>query len=218
MSNYLVNSTDLTSVADAIRAKSGGSSSLEFPTDFVSEIGSIPSGGGGNNLIASGTFSPAYTNKTTSFAVGTKMPKKDFCIIIKAPNDTEYLSDSYQRVFYNIFIIDGTICSFDFSSDGTLSPSFYNNTFSINNNGNISYKTSPTTNDGFYTGYVGVSSTASSNGGSQGNVKVIKDSSGFSLNLTLPGNYGRYSSDITYSWHIRYFGSDPANDIVEVSV
>lgn len=44
----LVDSTqldaDLTSVANAIRAKSGGSGQLAFPTDFVGEIGNIPSG------------------------------------------------------------------------------------------------------------------------------------------------------------------------------
>ena len=44
----LVDSTqldsDLTSVADAIRAKSGGSSQLAFPAGFVSEIQAIPSG------------------------------------------------------------------------------------------------------------------------------------------------------------------------------
>ena len=46
----LVDSTqldsDLTSVANAIRAKSGGSGQLAFPAGFVSEIGNIPSGGG----------------------------------------------------------------------------------------------------------------------------------------------------------------------------
>ena len=45
MSNYLVSDTDMTSVANAIRAKSGGSSQLAFPAGFVSEIGDIPSGG-----------------------------------------------------------------------------------------------------------------------------------------------------------------------------
>lgn len=44
----LVDSTqldaDLTSVANAIRAKSGGSNQLAFPSGFVSEIGNIPSG------------------------------------------------------------------------------------------------------------------------------------------------------------------------------
>lgn len=37
--------SDLTSVANAIRAKSGGSSQLAFPNGFVSEIGAIPTGG-----------------------------------------------------------------------------------------------------------------------------------------------------------------------------
>lgn len=50
----LVDSTqldsDLTSVANAIRAKSGGSSQLAFPAGFVSEIQAIPSGGGGMAL------------------------------------------------------------------------------------------------------------------------------------------------------------------------
>lgn len=48
----LVDSTqlnsDLTDVADAIRAKSGGSSPLAFPVGFVSEIGSIQTGGVGS--------------------------------------------------------------------------------------------------------------------------------------------------------------------------
>ena len=46
----LVDSTqldsDLSSVANAIRAKSGGSGQLAFPAGFVSEIGNISSGGG----------------------------------------------------------------------------------------------------------------------------------------------------------------------------
>lgn len=42
--------SDLTSVANAIRAKSGGSSQLAFPAGFVSEIQAIPSGGGGSIL------------------------------------------------------------------------------------------------------------------------------------------------------------------------
>ena len=47
MANYLVTDTELTSIADAIRTKGGTSESLEFPTDFVSAIENIPSGGGG---------------------------------------------------------------------------------------------------------------------------------------------------------------------------
>lgn len=40
--------SDLTSVANAIRAKSGGSGQLAFPAGFVSEIQAIPSGGDGS--------------------------------------------------------------------------------------------------------------------------------------------------------------------------
>lgn len=37
---------DLTSVADAIRAKTGGTADLAFPADFVSAVEAIPTGGG----------------------------------------------------------------------------------------------------------------------------------------------------------------------------
>lgn len=65
----LVDSTqldgNLTSVANAIRAKSGGSGQLAFPAGFVSEIGNIPSGGGGN----SGTIDSDYI--TLEYAIVT---------------------------------------------------------------------------------------------------------------------------------------------------
>lgn len=38
--------SDLTDIADAIRAKTGGTADLQFPADFVSEIGSISGGEG----------------------------------------------------------------------------------------------------------------------------------------------------------------------------
>ena len=41
---YLVNSADLTSVADAIRAKGGTSDALTFPGGFVEAIGAIQAG------------------------------------------------------------------------------------------------------------------------------------------------------------------------------
>lgn len=47
MSNYLVDGSDLTSVADAIRTKGGTSGQLQFPGGFVDAIDAIPTGGGG---------------------------------------------------------------------------------------------------------------------------------------------------------------------------
>lgn len=45
MSNYIVDGAELTSVANAIRTKGGTSAQLSFPSDFVSAIGAIPTGG-----------------------------------------------------------------------------------------------------------------------------------------------------------------------------
>ena len=44
MSKYIAESTDLTAVADAIRAKSGGSSQLSFPSGFVDAVDAIQAG------------------------------------------------------------------------------------------------------------------------------------------------------------------------------
>ena len=44
MSKYKVDSESLTAVADAIRAKTGNDEPLEFPDEFVSEIGNISGG------------------------------------------------------------------------------------------------------------------------------------------------------------------------------
>ena len=60
MSEYLVNDTDLTSVANAIRTKGGTSSPLAFPSGFVSAVNAIPTGGGG------GTKYPAFVGVDTS--------------------------------------------------------------------------------------------------------------------------------------------------------
>ena len=46
-SKYIANGTSLSSIADAIRAKTGGSGQLAFPAGFVDAIGSISSGGSG---------------------------------------------------------------------------------------------------------------------------------------------------------------------------
>ena len=52
---YLVNSSDMTAVADAIRTKGGTSDVLEFPGGFINAVGAIEAGGGGIELNISGT-------------------------------------------------------------------------------------------------------------------------------------------------------------------
>lgn len=66
--------SDLTSVADAIRTKTGGTADLAFPADFVSEIGSISGGGGDhlaealNNTLTSYTSADVTTIRSYGFA------------------------------------------------------------------------------------------------------------------------------------------------------
>ncbi len=62
---------DLTSVADAIRLKSGGSSPLSFPAGFISEIANIPAGGGGlpETLIGNGTFNVSAVSSSFTFPI-----------------------------------------------------------------------------------------------------------------------------------------------------
>lgn len=50
---YLVNSDDLTAVADAIRTKGGTSDALTFPGGFVDAVGAIQAGEGGNGIVES---------------------------------------------------------------------------------------------------------------------------------------------------------------------
>ena len=74
MSNYLVDGADLTSVANAIRTKSGGSSQLAFPAGFVSEIQAIPSGGSSVpdfTLVGTQTITESVSQVTFSIPAST---------------------------------------------------------------------------------------------------------------------------------------------------
>jgi hypothetical protein len=54
MAMYSVKSESLTAVADAIRAKTGGTDLLAFPDGMVEAIGGISGGGGGFGLEMGG--------------------------------------------------------------------------------------------------------------------------------------------------------------------
>lgn len=50
MATKTVQDSSLTAVANAIRAKTGGTADLQFPAEFVSAIAAIPTGGGGISI------------------------------------------------------------------------------------------------------------------------------------------------------------------------
>ena len=67
---YLVNDTDLTAVADAIRTKGGTTASLVFPGGFVSAISAIETGGGGytiDDIAERNMMSGAIVGNSASF-------------------------------------------------------------------------------------------------------------------------------------------------------
>lgn len=71
MAEYLTNTTDLTKVASAIRAKGGTSDPLVYPDGFVTAIQAIETGGGGGsdelvNSLIDRTISGAYVNNTVT--------------------------------------------------------------------------------------------------------------------------------------------------------
>ncbi len=69
MAKYFVEDTSLTSVADAIRAKSGTTETLEFPGGFVSAVEGITAGGGGNGLpYDMGEFVPTSDTTEATFS------------------------------------------------------------------------------------------------------------------------------------------------------
>ena len=94
-SQYLVQASQLTSIANAIRAKTGGTTSLAFPVGFISAIGEIETGGVGytiddialrNISIASGSaskigqfaFGCCSTLTTANFPIATNIETQAF--------------------------------------------------------------------------------------------------------------------------------------------
>ena len=72
---YLTNDIELTSVADAIRAKGGTSGTLVYPNGFVSAINAITTGGGQDEFAeaafisgVSTTFPATYKNTVATKA------------------------------------------------------------------------------------------------------------------------------------------------------
>lgn len=80
MAEYLTNTTDLTSVANAIRTKGGTTAQLVYPSGFVSAINAIETGGGGTPIAESditfydydGTIVAAWT--LAELATKTELP------------------------------------------------------------------------------------------------------------------------------------------------
>ena len=202
---------DLTAVADAIRAKSGGSAALAFPAGFVSEIGNIPSGGGAAE-IASGTYTGDGGYRAT-IPVGNKMPEADFVFQLWLDTSEELPNDSQYKAVELTLAVPGEFVRFDLSSDGEKA-AIGQKTYTINDGGTLKTTTpNRVTLLGVY-----VQNTSFGIVEYQSYLfRVIRSSSGFSVHFNRSNPACPFVNGATYYWRLLYYGSSPSADIVEVS-
>ena len=116
---YITNSTELTSVADAIRTKCGTSESLVYPTEFVSAIENMS----GNNY--STVTLHETTTKTSSYTLYS-IPKTEVDLVISDIPCIVFVSvfNQFYIGFDSIKIYEDCINEFD-CFKGKLEKSYY---------------------------------------------------------------------------------------------
>lgn len=104
--------TKLTSIADAIRAKTGGSNSLVFPDGFLQAIAAIETGGGGGDFTT-GEFTLAST--TAKYTLAEDVDDPTFVAIYKVENitdgDNSFIILAYLKTggkYYHIGLLNRT--------------------------------------------------------------------------------------------------------------
>lgn len=216
--NYIVSDTDMTAVANAIRAKGGTSDPLSFPTGFCDAISQISGGGGssGATVIASGTWMGDATNNI-QVAVGKKMANTNFVFIVWLDNGvTIDASDGAGRKPVRCgYAISKRWGHFDLSSDGTKTQLSDVSFVADNQSGTVNTRTP---NYCLSTQIYSRTPTVDGQEGwcSVSQAKIIRNSSGFSLRFERGGGNQYKYMTTTYSWEVIYFGDDPTNEIVEV--
>lgn len=91
MSDYIVDSADLTSVANAIRTKGGTSEQLAFPAGFVSAVQAIPGG-----VTPTGTKQISITANGTTTEDVTNYASAE--ITVNVPSSGDYVADDWVKM------------------------------------------------------------------------------------------------------------------------
>lgn len=169
----------------------------------------------GAMVLATGTFTGNNSNKIT-IPVGKKMARSDFMFYCYVSNETEfpYYSNISDFVFIEINA-PKEIVYFDLSSDGTKGGQPTITAKVVQSDQTIVNKT--------VAGPVGGGRTIRAGGVpvnpnylQPGNMKIIKDTTGFSVYIQTTGNDVQ-TLGVTYNWKLLYYGNDAATDIVEVA-
>mgnify|MGYP006916253515 CR=1 FL=1 len=118
----LVDSTqldaDLTSVANAIRTKGGTAASLAFPSDFVSAIEAISTGGGGGLKYELGTFTlqSDVAGTAAGYPVSHGLGEAPKVVIIWTEDYSTENPPAAELNFGYIYLVDIVDCQQRFSS------------------------------------------------------------------------------------------------------
>lgn len=110
MSNYIVSSTDLTSIANAIRTKGGTSAQLAFPSGFVSAVQNIPTGGGSSVKYTRYTLTGDTTIKALLDSINYEVQDAfALCIMIRASGTAAPSQGNYTINNYIFYFLQNTI-------------------------------------------------------------------------------------------------------------
>jgi len=179
-------------------------------------------GGGGATVIASGTWAGNNSYNIT-VPLGKKMAQTDFVFVMYLPNETEiaYVNDGNAVLIANAFVcIPKQISKIDLSQDGTAIQFAHGCIYNVNNEGVIT----EVSKGGTVAAGLHIKGTDGS-WGVFGNkidpesamVTMSRGSSGFAIKLNRNAWQCQFKSGYTYNWEVVYFGTDPTNDIVEIS-
>lgn len=224
MADYLVTDAELTSIASAIRTKGGTSASLSFPTEFVSAIQNIPTGGATlQSKTKSYTPSETAQNETvapdtgydglSSVAVSVGAIPSNYVGSGITRRDDDDMSGVYDDPYYMVVAPSGyypNSAEFEVPT-GSLVGNVHVSVLSsdinlaINNDGLITadFYTGETANPVYQSGYIDNSATTYASASGSNSLQLTKRTSNdltvSGTTVTAPSGYYPSNASITVS-------------------
>lgn len=172
----------------------------------------VPSGA---RVLASGTFI-GDGNNAFEFNVGSKMALCDFVLNVWVSDGTEFAYNDTYKICVNSGLVSKRFAKFVPVINTLVAPTVQLK-YKVNNDGTITNVNNYSTGNGSHSDI-----RSNTHGGGPYSwlpetIKLKKTTSGFSVRLASYNIVHKYVSGMTYNWEIIYFGTDPTNDIDEVS-
>lgn len=142
--DYKVSDTDLTGIANKIRAKGGTSASLEFPDGFKDAIDAIPTGitpTGTKNINTNGThdvaqYASAEVNVPNTYAASDEGKVVSNGALVAQTSDTVTTNDTYDTTLINSLTVNVSGGGGGLPADMTFSSITYTPTADIGTTNN----------------------------------------------------------------------------------